>query len=96
MSLGPEPKIDAIRLAAVGVRGEQADDLGPVEVGLSADVLQIRKLPVPLAKVVGQCQICPRKLAQQASHARLMPSNQFAESMLVFIDNNSSDEVRIG
>jgi hypothetical protein len=35
-------------------------------------------------------------LAQQASHARLMPPNQFAESMLVFIDNNSSDEVRIG
>jgi hypothetical protein len=49
-----------------------------------------------LREVVGQGQIRPRKLAQQTSHARLMPPNQFAESMLVFIDNNSSDEVRIG
>ena len=48
-----------------------------------------------LGQIVGQCEICPGKLAEQASHARLMTTNQLAKSVLVVINKNSSDKVRI-
>jgi hypothetical protein len=48
-----------------------------------------------LGKVIGQGQVCPGKLAKQTSDTRLMPPDQFAKSMLVFMDKNASDEVRI-
>ena len=48
-----------------------------------------------LGQIVGECEIAAGKLAQQASHARLMPTNQLAKSVLVIIDKNSSNEVRI-
>lgn len=49
-----------------------------------------------LSKIVGQGKIGARKLSKQTSHARLMPTNQLAESVLVVVDKNSRDEVRIG
>jgi hypothetical protein len=49
-----------------------------------------------LRQIVGQSEVGAGELAQETSHARLMPTHQFAESMLVFIDKNTSDEVRIG
>jgi hypothetical protein len=48
-----------------------------------------------LGQIVGQCQITAGKLAQQASHARLMTTNQLAKSVLVVIDKNSSDKAGI-
>jgi hypothetical protein len=35
-------------------------------------------------------------LTQQASHARLMPSYQLAEGVLIIINENSRDKVCIG
>jgi len=49
-----------------------------------------------LGKIVSQGEICPGKLSQEASDARLMPTDQLAKGMLVFIDKNTSDEIRIG
>ena len=49
-----------------------------------------------LGQVVRESDVRPGKLAQQTSHGRLVPADQFAEGMLVFIDKNASNEVRIG
>jgi hypothetical protein len=49
-----------------------------------------------LSKVVGQRKVGARKLPQKASNARLMPTDQLAKGVLVFIDKNTSDEIRIG
>jgi hypothetical protein len=49
-----------------------------------------------LREIVRQREVSARKLAQQTSHARLMPAHEFAESVLVVIDKNSSEEIRIG
>ncbi len=49
-----------------------------------------------LGEIIGQRKIGPRELPQEASNARLMPTDQLAKSVLVFIDKNTSDEVRIG
>ena|SRR6266566_3629335 len=49
-----------------------------------------------LRQIIGKRNICARKLAQQTTHARLMPTDQLAKSVLVVIDKNSSNEVRIG
>ncbi len=49
-----------------------------------------------LSKIIGESDVRARKLAQQTTHARLMPTNQLAKSVLVVIDKNSSNEVRIG
>ena len=48
-----------------------------------------------LREIVGQREVCPGKLAKEASHARLMTTNQLAKSVLVVINKNSSNEVRI-
>ena len=48
-----------------------------------------------LGKVVGQGQVGSGKLPEQAAHARLMPADQLAKGVLVIIDKNSSDKVRI-
>jgi hypothetical protein len=49
-----------------------------------------------LSKIISESDVRPRKLAQQTAHARLMPANQLAKSVLVVIDKNSSNQVRIG
>ena len=49
-----------------------------------------------LGKVISQGQVSPGKLPQEAAHARLMPTNQLAKSVLVVINKNSSNEIRIG
>ncbi len=49
-----------------------------------------------LRQIIGKRNICAGKLAQQTAHARLMPTNQLAKSVLVVIDKNSSNQVRIG
>jgi len=49
-----------------------------------------------LGKIIGESGVRAGKLAQQTTHARLMPTNQLAKSVLVIIDKNSSNEVRIG
>lgn len=49
-----------------------------------------------LGQIIGQGEICAGKLTQQTADARLMPPDQFTESMLVLVDQNPGDEVRIG
>ena len=48
-----------------------------------------------LREIIGQREVCSGKLAQQTSHTRLVPTDQLAKSVLVIIDKNSGDEVRI-
>jgi len=49
-----------------------------------------------LGEIVRKREIRSGELAKQTSHARLMPSDQFAESVLIIINKNSRDEVCIG
>jgi hypothetical protein len=48
-----------------------------------------------LCEIVSEGDICAGELTKQTAHARLMPSHKFAERVLVVIDKNSRDEVRI-
>ena len=48
-----------------------------------------------LREIVGQREVRPGKLAKETSHTRLMTTNQLAKSVLVVINKNSSDKVRI-
>src|SRR5258708_3900923 len=49
-----------------------------------------------LGEMVRKREIRSGKLAKQTSHARLMPSDQLAESVLIIVNKNSRDEVCIG
>src|ERR1051325_10953449 len=49
-----------------------------------------------LCKIVRQSNVCAGELPQQTAHAGLMPSNEFAEGVLIVIGMNSRNEVRIG
>lgn len=49
-----------------------------------------------LRQVVRERDIGADKLAQQASHARLMISHQFRKGVVVVIEKNAGDEVCIG
>ena len=49
-----------------------------------------------LGQVVSQGEIAAGELTQQTTDARLMTTNQLAKSVLVVINKNSSDKVRIG
>jgi hypothetical protein len=48
-----------------------------------------------LREIVGQSNICSRELAQQTTHAGLMTAHELAECVLIVVDKNSRDEVRI-
>jgi hypothetical protein len=48
-----------------------------------------------LCQIVGEGEVSAGKLAEETSHSRLMPAHQLAKSVLVIIDKNSGDEVRI-
>jgi hypothetical protein len=48
-----------------------------------------------LRQIVRQSNVRASKLTEQTAHGGLMPSNQLTESVLVVIDKNSRDKVRI-
>jgi len=48
-----------------------------------------------LGEIIGQSDISAGKLAKQTSHRRLVPADQLAKGVLIIIDKNSSDKVRI-
>jgi hypothetical protein len=48
-----------------------------------------------LRQIVRQSNVRSSKLTEQTAHGGLMPSNQLTESVLVVIDKNSRDKVRI-
>jgi hypothetical protein len=48
-----------------------------------------------LREIIGQGNICAAELSKQTTHARLMPAHKLAESVLIVIDKNSRDKVRI-
>ena len=48
-----------------------------------------------LRQIIRQRQVGARKLPQETSDRRLVPTDQLTEGVLVIIDKNSSDEVRI-
>jgi hypothetical protein len=48
-----------------------------------------------LRKIIGQLHVRARELAEQAAHGRLMSPHQLAERVLVAINNNACEQVRI-
>jgi len=48
-----------------------------------------------LCEIVGQSEIGPRELPQHSTHGRLMPTNQLAKRVLVVVNKDSSEQVRI-
>ena len=48
-----------------------------------------------LRQIIGQGNVCPCELSKETAHARLMPPHQLAKRVLIVIDKNSRDEVRI-
>jgi hypothetical protein len=61
----------------------------------AADVL-VSANKTLLRKIIGQGNVCSGELAQQTTHTRLMPAHKLAECVLIVIDKNSRDKVRIG
>jgi hypothetical protein len=49
-----------------------------------------------LREIVGERDICPGELPQQTTHSGLMPAHELAERVLIIIDKDSGDKVRIG
>src|ERR1044071_803739 len=48
-----------------------------------------------LRKIVGESDVRASELPQQTTNARLMPTHEFAERVLIVIGKNSRNEVRI-
>jgi hypothetical protein len=48
-----------------------------------------------LREVICKSDVCAGELPQQTAHARLMPSHEFTEGVLIVIGKNSRNEVRI-
>ncbi len=49
-----------------------------------------------LRQVVGQFDVAPGKLAQETAYGRLMPADQLAKSVLVSMNKDAREQVRIG
>jgi len=48
-----------------------------------------------LREIIGQGNICAGELSKEATHAGLMTAHELAEGVLIVIDKNSRDKVRI-
>ena len=48
-----------------------------------------------LREIIRQGDICVGELPKQTTHTGLMPAHEFAERVLIVIDKNSCDKVRI-
>jgi len=48
-----------------------------------------------LPEIIGQGNVCACELSKQAAHIGLMPPHQLAKRVLIVIDKNSRDKVRI-
>jgi hypothetical protein len=48
-----------------------------------------------LCEIVGQRNICSRKLAKQTTHGGLVAPHELAKCVLIVFDKNSRDELRI-
>src|SRR5437899_3989290 len=49
-----------------------------------------------LREIIGEGNICPRELSQHTTHTGLMATHELAKRVLIVIDKNSRDKVRIG
>jgi len=49
-----------------------------------------------LGQIIGKRDVRSSEVSQQASDSRLIPPNQFAESVLIIINKNPRDKVCIG
>lgn len=49
-----------------------------------------------LRQIVGQFDVAPSELAQETAHGRLMPADQLAKSVLVAVNKDAREQVRIG
>jgi hypothetical protein len=48
-----------------------------------------------LREIVGQREVCAGELPQQATHTGLMPAHELAECVLIVIEKNSRNKIRI-
>jgi hypothetical protein len=87
--------LSAARIFSKTIVGDPVKPCGKARFTAKAANVFIRPQKCLLGEIVRESDICSSKLTQQTAHCGLMPPNQLAESVLVVIDKNSRDEVRI-
>jgi hypothetical protein len=87
--------LPATRIFSKTIVGDSVKPRGKTRFTAKAADVFIRAEECLLRQIVRQSNVRSSKLTEQAAHGGLMPSNQLTESVLVVIDKNSCDKVRI-
>jgi hypothetical protein len=87
--------LPATRVFSKTIVGDPVKPRGKARFAAKATNVFIRAQESLLCQIVRQSNVGSSKLTEQTAHGGLMPPNQLTESVLVVIDKNSCDEVRI-
>jgi len=85
----------APRILAKTIVSDSIKPCGKPRITAKAPDVFVRAKKSFLGEIVGQGNICPGELAQQTTHAGLMAAHELAECVLIVVDKNSRDKVRI-
>jgi hypothetical protein len=88
--------LTATRVFSKRIVGNSIEPCGKTRFAAKAADVFVGAQKCLLGEIVRKREIRSGELAKQTPHARLMPSDQFAESVLIIINKNSRDEVCIG
>jgi hypothetical protein len=87
--------LPATRVFSKTIVGDPVKPRGKARFTAKAADVFVRAQEGLLSQIVCESDVGPGKLTEQTTHGGLMPPNQLTESVLVVIDKNSRDEVRI-
>jgi hypothetical protein len=87
--------LPAARIFSKTIVGDPIKPRGKARFATKAANIFIGSQECLLGQIIGESDVCSGELTEQTAHSGLMSPNQLTESVLVVIDNNSRDEVRI-
>jgi hypothetical protein len=85
----------AARILAKAIVSDPVKPCGKPRFTAKAPDLPVGAKESFLREIVGKGDIRAGELPKQTAHVRLMPTHKFAERVLIVIDKNSRDKVRI-
>ena len=94
--IDPDQFLAAARVFAKTIVGDAIKPGGKTRFAAKAADVFVSAQKNFLSEIVGKGDSGASKLSKQTAHGRLMTSHEFAECMLVIIDKNSCDKIRIG
>src|SRR3954471_13411476 len=90
--VNPNQFFPPARVFAEAIVSDAVEPGGKLRLAAEAADVPIRADERFLREIIREREIAPRELTKEPAHRRLMPSHEFREGVLIFIEEDSCDE----